>query len=289
MHDDETITVAPVQRETRRGRTMLLVIAATIAALLLVAWAGLQIEPAPFARYSGASAPPARVPMPRGLPAPVDRFYRTIYPDGIPVITSAIVSGRATLRIIGIPFPARFRFTHDAGKGYRHYIEATWFGLPVMKVDEHYLDGKGRLDLPFGVIENSPKVDQGANLGMWAESVWLPGIFLTDPRVRWEPVDSSSAILAVPYGNETERFLVRFDPDGTLLMLMESMRFKGADSEHKTLWVNRSIEWKEIDGYLIMATGSAIWMDDGIPWATFRVDDVVYNVDVADYIRAKGE
>ena len=60
------------------------------------------------------------------------------------------------MRIMGITFPTRFRFTHIAGQSYRHYIETTIFGLPLMKVNEHYLDRVGRLELPFG-MEEGPK------------------------------------------------------------------------------------------------------------------------------------
>ncbi len=66
----------------------------------------------------------------------MERFYRAIYGDRIPVIESAVISGRAQLRVFGITFPARFRFTHVAGKDYRHCIEATIFGLSIMKVNE---------------------------------------------------------------------------------------------------------------------------------------------------------
>lgn len=83
---------------------------------------------------------------------------------------------------MGVRFPARFRFTHTAGQGYRHYIEAALFGLPVLRVNETYLDGRARLELPFGVVENEPKIDSAANLGLWAESIWLPSIRVTDPR-----------------------------------------------------------------------------------------------------------
>ena len=38
---------------------------------------------------------------------------------------------------------ARWRFTYQAGEGSRHYIEATVFGQPVMKVNEYYLTGTG--------------------------------------------------------------------------------------------------------------------------------------------------
>jgi hypothetical protein len=36
----------------------------------------------------------------------------------VPVIESTVISGRAEMRINGITFPGRFRFTHDPGQGY---------------------------------------------------------------------------------------------------------------------------------------------------------------------------
>jgi len=90
----------------------------------------------------------------------VERFYRRIYGERVPVITSTVITGRAKMRSGPFTFPGRFRFTYDAGRGYRHYIEATFFGLPPMKVNETYLDGKDRMELPLGTTENEPTVDR---------------------------------------------------------------------------------------------------------------------------------
>ncbi len=228
------------------------------------------------------------VDLPTDLPVPVARYYQAICGDRVPVIESAVITGRAKMRVGGLTFPARFRFTHLAGRDYRHYIEAAVLGVPVMKVNEHYLDGKARLALPIGTVENEPKIDMAANLGLWAESIWLPSIFLTDPRVRWEAIDDTTARLVVPFGEQEDNFTVTFDPSSGLLLALETQRYREAADEEKTLWRNEALGWRTFHGTQIPSPGSATWLDEGTPWAVFTVEDVAYNVDVSGYIRASG-
>jgi hypothetical protein len=260
----------------------------TLVVLVAIGWLGLKIKPKPFDPYPAQTPELETIPLPDDLPPPVERFYRAIYGAQIPVIESAVVSGRAQMRMFGVTFPGRFRFTHIAGQDYRHYIEATILRLPIMKVNEYYLDGKSRLELPFGVIEDEPKVDQAANLGLWAESVWLPSIFITDPRVRWEPIDDNTALLQVPFGEVEETFVMRFDPQTGMLRFLEAMRYKDAADEAKTFWINETREWEEINGDTTLAVGAVTWFDEGTPWAVFTVEEVVYNADVSEYIRGAG-
>lgn len=263
-----------------------------LSGLALLGWAGLQVQPRPFPAYPRGAGASEDLPLPAGLPAPVDRFYRQTYGERLPRVTSAVITGRASLRFIpgGPAFPARFRFVHEAGRQYRHYIEVTWFGLPVLRVNEAYLEGVSRQEMPWPIPSSvgDPRGAQGANLGMWSETVWMPSVYLTDPRVRWTAVDEDTALLSVPFGEDRETYVVRFDPATGRPALFESMRYHGADSRDKTLWINQNLSWADFGGVTLPREGAAIWLDQGRPWAVFTAEEVVYNVDVREYVRQRG-
>ncbi len=277
---------------------IVLILIGILALLAIAGWAGLRVRPKPFPTHTAQTPPlpapePAVIELSAGLPAPVARYYRTILGERVPVVETAVISGRGRLRIKGATFPARFRFTHVAGQSYRHYIELTFFGRPLMKVNEWYLDGRARMELPMGVIENEPKIDSAANLSLWGEAVWFPSILVTDPRVRWEAIDDVSARLIVPAGSRDgdgeDSFTVSFDPETGLLRRLEAMRWKEPTSPEKIRWRNEPLDWRPFDGVQIPSPAATTWEDEGTPWAVWTVEEIVYNVDVSDYIRARGE
>jgi hypothetical protein len=99
--------------------------------------------------------------------------------------------------------------------------------------------------------------------------------------VRWEAVDENTALLFVPFEDKIETFVVRFNPQTGLVDLMEVMRFKKPTDGEKTLWITSSSE----DGSVSYAT----WLDDGKPWAELSLEQIIFNADVSEYIRARGQ
>lgn len=258
-----------------------------ITVLTLILWLGLQVQPQGFAELAAGGKDISRTTLPADLPAPVERFYEKVFGEEIPRIDTAVISGRGTMRIQGITMPVRWRFTHQAGHHYRHEIETTWYGIPILKVNELYVDGTGRLELPFGISEG-PRIDQGANLGLWSETVWMASVWITDPRVSWEAVDENTAVLVVPFEEGAQRFIVRFDPQTGLIRLMESMRYKGEESQEKILWLNQVQEWGELNQVMTPVQIALIWFDEGTPWAELSVESIQYNLDVEDRFQEKG-
>lgn len=268
----------------------LYIILLILALMIFIGWLGLQFKPAPFPPYDAQQFETKTVPMPDNLPLPVERFYRAVYGGNIPVIESAVFQGRATIRpFMNIPLPARFIFVHNAGKDYRHYIEATWFGLPIMKVNEGYVEGASFFEAPVGSIHDDPATNQAANLAVWAEAGWFPSIWLTDPRVRWQEVDEKTALLFVPFEEGMENFVVRFNPETGMIDNMEAMRYRDSgDQAEKILWITTTEQGPNIEGTNLSAVGSATWLDQGRPWATFTLEEAHYNVAISEYIHQKG-
>ena len=267
----------------------LLWIISIVVGLVLIFWLGTKINPRPFSVFPKESQDIRTFTLPEGLPEPVEKFYQEVYGAELPVIETFILTGRGKLRFQGISLPARLRFTHAAGKDYRHYIETTLWGIPILKVNEHYLDGKSRLALPFGVVENEPQVDQAANLGLWSETLMFPAVYLTTPGVRWEPINPNSAGLIVPFKDGEDRFTVYFDEQTGLIEKMEAMRWKEAGDATKTPWQAQALAWGEVKGWRMPILFAAQWMDEDTPWLVAQIEDVIWNVDVSNYIKSVGE
>lgn len=242
-------------------------------------WAGLQMKPKSYAVPALDTPNYGTINIPSDLPAPVVRYAQAVFGGEIPVVKSALLIGRVDLRLGGIPMPGRFKIYHEAGSSYYHLIEVTWFGFPIMTVHERYRNGEAILALPVGHVENDPKVNDSANLGLWAESLaWLPSVLFTDDRVQWEAVDDHTARLRVP--NSEATFTVRFDPHTGLFTEAATLRYRDKNDENRLRWTNRIIRWGKINGIRIPLVAETQWGDEK-PWAVWHTEALIYNLDVS--------
>lgn len=275
----------------RRTSAALVGLATAVAGLGAATAAGAQVEPDPFPDFPQPSGPPrTHVPLPAELPRAVHRWLHDIYGDRVPVIETVVMTGRARIRPFGFWLPARFRFLHQAGHGYRHYIEATLFGRPVLTVNERYLDGRSLIEIPVIGTDQGPQVNQAANLGMWAElAAAAPSVLVTDPRVTWREIDAETAQLDVPFGEAArDSFAVRFDPLTGAMRSMETWRYRSSSDPEKILWIAATEPGPTVGPLSLPAVGTATWADQGDPWARFVTEDIRTDVDLSRALRARG-
>lgn len=80
----------------------LLAAAAAVVALIYAGRLGLRARPSPFQPFGGRGREPETVPLTPDLPTPVECFYRRLYGGRVPLLRSAIITGRARMRLAGV-------------------------------------------------------------------------------------------------------------------------------------------------------------------------------------------
>jgi hypothetical protein len=177
--------------------------------------------------------------------------------------------------------PLRFQLYHLPGTAFRREMEITWFGIPVLRALDQYLNGKGMTG-PVGTLATGPTVDQGANMILWAEASFMPSLLITDRRIRWEAIDAHSARLIFPFGEGVDEMIFYFDPESGLPTRTWAMRYRSADGA-KVPWYGETLSWQSIDGIQVPREVAATWEDEGSPWSIWTFEGVVWNTDISEH------
>jgi len=254
-------------------------IVGSFAALVAIGWVGLQIPSRIVTPSTKKSQNRGTVRIPVNLPAPVRRYLQVALGDQAPRLESVVFWGRARANF-GIWMPLRYQLYHRVGYDFRRDMQVTWFGLPVLKAIDQYVNGKGMTGL-VGRADTGARVDQGSNMILFAEAPLYPSLCVTDPRIRWEVIDETSARLLFPFGEEEDSLTVYFDPQTNLITKMTALRYRGTEPE-KLPWRVDFLRWQTVDGMTIPSQVSITWEDQGRPWSVWEFAGVAWNVDVSD-------
>lgn len=257
--------------------------------LVTIGFVGFQVMPNSFPPHREKTPYLQTVELPSNLPEPVYRHFAATLGNQIPEIESAVVTGRARFRISGLWMPVRFKAYYTPGKDFYRYMEITWFGIPLLKGRDSYINEEGslRIEGVLSISERGDRINQGQNLAMWAEAVFMPSVFVTDPRVRWEAVNDTTARLVVPFGGCVDNLLVEFDPQTGLMTQMSAQRYRDKE-EMKTPWRVEFQKWDTLHSAKVPVQSALTWEDEGGPWAFFTIESVEYNVDVSEEIATAG-
>ena len=226
-----------------------------------------------------------------GLPAPVQRYFRTVLKEGQPLVTAVNVehtgtfnmseSGeqwklfrstqRVTIKRPGFVWDARIRiapgmtvYVHDAYVAGEGILTAKLFGLMSMVN-----------------LRGTPEVAQGELMRFFAEAAWYPTALLPSQGVEWEAVDETSSKATLKDGEMRLTMLFRFNESG----LIESVRAEGrgrtvAGKVILTPWEGRWSNYELREGMRIPIGGEVAWIlaEGPKPYWRGRIQRIQYEL-----------
>ncbi len=251
-----------------------------------VGWLGLQVQPTNLPPPDDKPNDLGAVAIPSSMPGPVRRYFQTTIGNEVPLISSLVVYGRARANF-GFWMPLRYRLVHHPGYAFERYMEVTWFGMPILKAVDRYIEGVGMTG-PLSNLSKGPATDQGANMILWVEAPLMPSLWITDPRIRWEQIDERSARLIFPFGEEEDEVIVHFDPQSSLITHIRAMRYRDAESG-KIPWRADFLEWQTKEGITLPSRIAITWEDQGEPWSYWDLEEYFWNVGISGLSTKSGE
>jgi hypothetical protein len=202
-----------------------------------------------------------------GLPAPVQRFFRTVIKDGQAIVSAVKLSQQGLFNMSETenkwsPFTAtQFVTTQRLGFDWDARIQMTP-GVNAF-VHDTYLLGEGSLHASllglFTVAKmgGAPENNQGELLRFLAEATWYPTALLPSQGVHWEAIDDTSARATLTDGATTVSLVFQFNAEGAIATCRAEARYR--DKVTAMPWCGRFWEYSVRNGMLIPLEGEVGW------------------------------
>lgn len=202
-----------------------------------------------------------------GLPAPVQRFFKTVLKDGQAIASVVKLSQQGQFNMSETedkwsPFTAsQLVITQRPGFDWDARIQMAP-GLNAF-VHDTYLLGEGSLHASllglFTVadVRGTPEAAQGELLRFFAEATWYPTALLPSQGVCWEAIDDTSARATLTDGATTVSLVFQFNAEGAIATMRSEARYR--DKLTAMPWSGRFWEYSVQGGMLIPLEGEVGW------------------------------
>ena len=258
----------------------LIIVLALVTALLVGAWLygayRLNSETQELRARLDAARVPARPQTVdfrelESVPAPVQRYFRTVLKEGQPMVAGVHVQHTGTFNMGQTtdnwkPFTSDQKVvTQRPGFDWNGRV-AMMPGLPV-RVHDAYVAGEGILHASvlglFTVVDmrGIRDVDEGELMRFFAEAAWYPTALLPSQGVRWEAVDAHSANATLEDGDITITMLFTFNEEGLIDTVRAEARGRAVGDEViPTPWHGRFWNYEERNGMRVPLDGEVAWV-----------------------------
>lgn len=226
-----------------------------------------------------------------GLPAPVQRYFRTVLKEGQPLVAAVRIEHTGTFNLSEAgeqwkPFSSTQRviikrpgFVWDARIGM----------APGMTVHVHdaYVAGEGVLTAKlFGLLTvmkqpSTPELAHGELMRFFAEAAWYPTALLPSQGVVWEAIDGARASGTLTDGTATVKLVFQFDAQGLISSVRSEGRYREVDGVQVAApWQGRYWGYEVQDGMLVPLDGEVEWLlpDGAKPYWRGRIQRIQYEV-----------
>ena len=230
----------------------------------------------------GASAWPGRVSFQSlgSLPAPVERYFRTVLQEGQPHIRSALVTQAGEFRSKESPdpkagwrpFEATQIFTTEP-PGFVWDARIRMAPLMSVRVRDAYVAGHASMHgALLGIVTvvdaaDDPQLRTGALQRYLAESVWFPTALLPRDRLHWSPIDEAHARATLIDGETSATLEFEFGPNDEIVgcYTPDRPRALSRASGHyvKLPWGGRYRRYDKRGGVRVPLEAEVYWVVDG--------------------------
>jgi hypothetical protein len=224
-----------------------------------------------------------------GLPAPVQRYFRTVLKEGQPMVSGVRVQHRGTFNMGETseqwkPFTSDQRvITRRPGFDWDGRV-AVMPGLTV-RVHDAYVAGEGILHAAllglFSVVDlrGTREVAEGELMRFFAEAAWYPTALLPSQGIRWDEVDVRSARATLVDGSVAVTMLFSFNDDGTIHTVRAEARGRTVgDQIIPTPWQGRFWNYQLRGGMQVPLDGEVAWLlsEGARPYWRGRITEIAY-------------
>lgn len=232
-----------------------------------------------FSQSSSISAKNFSYDQLSGLPEPVQKYFK-----------NALKEGQHYISYVRLKHDGRFKTGQDKDwvtiSGEQYFTNQKpgfiWKGTTsIATAYDSYLSDKGRLRV---VLLNLLKVadgqgesfDQGELLRWLGESFWFPTNLLPSERLKWSPIDSSSAKLSFQHHGFSLDYTVIFNNKNEVESI-ETQRFM--QEGRLESWLGEFSDYQEINGILIPTVIKASWLlqEGKHTYVDFHLKDIEYD------------